>query len=118
MTRYFKSHFWQAAAVALAATVVLMAACGGSAKRTSNAPAPGATGAETGDTGVAKSVDGSYNYSETADSSAPQAQSRDLAAAPSARRRYRRIVRKRRAEPPAIIARSQDRPDRDAHHRD
>ena len=83
MTRYFETHFWQATAIALAVTVALMAACGGSAKPASNKPAAGPPAAETDGGTVAKSVAGapSNSFSETSDAAQSQAQSGALAAA-------------------------------------
>jgi hypothetical protein len=79
MTRYFKTHLWQTATVALAVTVVLMAACGGSTKHANDKPAAGPPPAGT-DSGVAKST-GSSGDQFLAQTDAER-QTGELAAAP------------------------------------
>lgn len=85
MTRYFKTHLWQASAVALAATAVLMAACGGSAKHASNKPAAGspAAGAQGGTVAKSAGESSSNAFSDATDGTLAQVQSRELPAAPA-----------------------------------
>ena len=84
MTWYFKTHLWQAASIALAVSVVLMAACGGSARHASNKPAAGSpAGGIQGGT-VAKSAgDGPPAANSDSSGGSLTVQSREFAAAPA-----------------------------------